>query len=225
MKTALLLLLSLSLMGCPIRGHVPQTEYRKAISFFPTELVNHFPEERSYGIFSWQYLDSIRYLFDSRYSFFCNMILLSEDFNSKEKFDSQAEQIKKEVIQSYIATDSAMLFVFTYHDKIVVNGQGYNKRDSMSDLLFPFIEHNKIVASGLPVPWIGFEKYGGNTFSGIDSSFTYYVIDAKPGKYLPDEYLNEPEVSVMPPEWIHGFTKGAAISAKLKTIIYWIAVW
>jgi hypothetical protein len=222
MKYILLFLPLYLLAGCT---GLPQGDYREALSFFPAELVDHFPDERRYGIYSWGYFDKNNRLFHQKYTFGFSSILLSEDFRSKDKFDVEMKQIMNEAKQSYSAADSIMLFVFYYNDKLVINGQVRNFRDSESDRTFPFIAHNKGVGSGLPVPLVGWSKYAGNTLSGLDDSFTYYVLDAKQGKYLPDEYLNEPEVSIMPPEWVHGYTKGAAVSEKFKTIIYWIAVW
>jgi len=57
----------------------------------------------------------------------------------------------------------------------------------------------------------------------LQDGFTYYVIDAKPGKYLDDKYLKE--TNYMPKEWKHGYTRGFAISEEQKVIIYWVAIW
>ena len=225
MKLRLIVLTTLSLLwfGCTPN----QTDYRKALSFFPAEFVDHFPSIWENGYLSqsslsknhegWEYYD---------YTFMPKTVYASVEFLRKKKFKEKSKVIKDNAKEVYTSTDSLLLFVCYYSDMTKKYAGYKGGLDARSEVNKRYVTRNLSIETGRPVVLFDSDwKYGGNTLGGLDESFVYYILDAKPGKFLPDEYLNEPEVSVMPPEWIHGFTKGAAISEKLKTIIYWIAVW
>ena len=60
-------------------------------------------------------------------------------------------------------------------------------------------------------------------YEDIKDDLTYYVIESKSGKYLPDSLLtmNEP-----PYEYVYnGFSKGYAVSRNANLIVYWLIIW
>jgi hypothetical protein len=57
----------------------------------------------------------------------------------------------------------------------------------------------------------------------LNSSYTIFVIESKPGKYF-SEYDLKPSPQ-MPKNWKNGYSKGIAISEKENTVIYWANVW
>jgi len=57
----------------------------------------------------------------------------------------------------------------------------------------------------------------------LPKSYTLFILDAKPGKYIHANLLMEE--GIMPEEWEHGYSKGVAVNKEKREAIYWIEIW
>ncbi len=195
-------------------------EYKRSLNFFNNELVNHFPEDLHNQHVS---LGSNVLTIDTlpMIGFDCKEMYLRV-FYQEEEYNMIKEKIKASSSASYSATDTMLLLIFSYSDVIIIDGKTY--KDSETIEKKRLAKHNTTYANSLPLPMFEDEYFAvKSTSCGLTKDFMLYVLDAEPGKYLPDEDLQECEC--LPEKWKHGYSKGAALSDEKQTVIYWIAVW
>lgn len=195
-----------------------EDDYKKSISFFSNDLVSHFPVElpdsSSFGA-TVPKKDTLKML-----GFGIDGIMLWKHYQSlkylelRNYFDNLARA-------KYYPLDTTLLLVFSYCDNLEVEGRIFKNQESPEKK--KLAKQNVTTATSLPVPLFEIDEYLGNTKCGLSEDFKLYVLEAKPGKYLSDEYLQECEC--LPEKWKHGYSKGVALSDTKQVVIYWIAVW
>jgi hypothetical protein len=193
-------------------------EYKRCLSFFDEGLISHFPKELPDTCgFSTNVLinDTLKLIgFDVR-----NLILMKHCqsigyLKLKNNFDKLSKAV-------YLANETNLLLLFSYSDRDSIDGKLYEDLETPEKRLLA--KHNVTITKSLPVPLFDIDYYKGNTKCGLSEDFKLYVLDAKPGKYLPDKYLAD--CDCLPEKWKHGYSKGVALSDKKRTVVYWIAVW
>ena len=195
-----------------------QQDYKQSMQFFKSDIINHFPaklpDSCTFGA-TVPKKDKLK-----MFGFGVDGILLWKVYSpSQYKFIASNFIDLPNTI--YSANDSSLLLVFDYCDVIEVEGRTF--RDQEPPERQALAKHNVITANSLPVPLFEIDQYKGNTMSGLTEDFKLYVLDAKPGKYIDDKYLQECEC--LPDKWKHGYSKGIALSDEKQVVIYWITVW
>lgn len=195
-----------------------QKDYKQSVQFFEKDLVSHFPVELpdscSFGATVPQ-KNTLK-----MFGFGVDGMLLWKTY-SLSQYKATASQLKDLPNSTYSANDSSLLLVFSYSDEIEIVGEIY--RDQESPERQALATHNVSKASSLPVPLFEIDQYKGNTMSGLTEDFKLFVLDAQPGKYIDDKYLQECEC--IPKQWKHGYSKGVAFSDEKQVVIYWVIVW
>lgn len=207
-------------------------EYKKGLSIFPKEYVDHFPKASTFNAlnnYTLMYDQADRQIDNPIAQPYCSDITMM-------KFAVQYVQDEKSFRDAYWklesnsetilhANDSMLMFVFDYCEKFLtgIEGEEFPSWDTAEKKIL--IEHNMNVVDGVPVLYINFDEYKGNTLSRLDDSFIYYITEAKPGIFTTENLLHNENVEILPEKWKHGLTRGAAVSEKLRTIIYWVVVW
>ncbi len=193
-------------------------DYRNSKSFFEVSLVNHFPIELpdscSFGS-SVPKSENVKTL-----GFGIDGLELYKKY-SKTQFGIIASHFKEVTHEVYSTNDTSLLLVFSFCDTYKIGDNLYKNQEPPE--LKTLAKHNLTVASSLPVPLFEIDEYKGNTMSGLTDDFKLYVLDARPGKYVDEKYLQECEC--LPEKWKHGYSKGVAMSDEQQVIIYWIVVW
>jgi len=60
-------------------------------------------------------------------------------------------------------------------------------------------------------------------YEDIKNDLTYYIIESKSGKYLPDSLLTK---NAPPYDYVfNGFSRGYAVSKKANLLVYWLLIW
>lgn len=206
--------------GCQnidIKKQIQET-YKNGINFFNNDLANHFPAELldSSG-FSTNVIkkDTLKLL-----GFGISETMLWIHYQDKKYFRLKSHYDSLSNI-TYSANDTNLLLLFSYCDVVELEGKIYENQEPPERQ--KLAQHNVTTATSLPVPLFEIDEYKGNTMYGLNDDFKLYLLDAKPGKYLSDEYLQECEC--LPEKWKHGYSKGVALSDEKRVVIYWIAVW
>ncbi len=88
-------------------------------------------------------------------------------------------------------------------------------------------EYGNCIKKNPPVPNYRFWNDPDETmfdYEDIKKDLTYYLLESKSGKYLPDSLLTK---RYQPPyEYVwNGFSRGYAISKEANLIVYWLLVW
>ena len=195
-----------------------QESYKKSIKIFSNDLVNYFPAELpDSSEFSTNVIKEYNL---AKFCFGTSRTMLWKHYKDKKYFrlksyyDSLANVV-------YLPSDTTLLLVFSYCDKLEVEGKIYENQEPPKRQ--KLARHNVTTATSLPVPLFEIDEYKGNTMYGLTDDFKLYVLDAQPGKYIKDKYLQE--CKCLPEKWKHGYSKGVALSDEKKAVIYWIAVW
>lgn len=193
-------------------------EYKRFLSFFKDELIDHFPKELpdSSGFFATGLNDTKKVSGFAVYDFMlikqCKNIEYS---NLKNKFRNVSKVI-------YESNKNDLLLLFSYCDRDTINGVIYEDLETAQKNLL--VKENLTSAKSLPVPLFDIDTYNGKSKCGLADDFKLYVFDAKSGKYLSEKYLST-DGECLPKKWKHGFSKGVALSDTKKAIVYWVAVW
>lgn len=194
-------------------------EYNSSLARFDKELVNHFPREYSDScVFSTNAIvrDTLELVcFDYKKAILLKQYSLSEYIKVRECFDSLSKTV-------YLASDSTLLVLFPYCDKIAIEGVVYDNQEVAEKQLLA--KHNLKKGKSLPVPLFEFDMYHGNSICGLSSDFKIFVLDAMADVY-DNARDNSKSSECLPKEWLHGYSKGVALSDEQKVVIYWIAVW
>ena len=193
-----------------------QERYKQSVKFFEGDLVSHFPAELPDSCWYSTTVPKTDTL--EMAGFGVDELFLTYSLSQYKAIASQFKDLSNNI---YSATDSSLLLIFSYCDVVELEGDMY--RDQEPPERQALAKHNVSKASSLPVPLFEIDEYKGNTMSGLTDDFKLYVLEAKPGKYIDDKYLQECEC--LPDKWKHGYSKGVALSDEKKAVIYWIAVW
>jgi len=195
-----------------------QTDYEQSLQFFKTEMVSHFPvtipDSSSYRS-SAPIKDDLKL-----FGFGVDGILLWKTYS-----ESQYEEISSKFIKLsnnfYSSNDSALLLVFSYCNEIEIDGEVFDNQEPLERQ--ELARHNLTTATSLPIPLFEIDDHKCNTMSGLTKDFIIYVLEAKPGRYIDDSYLEE--CDCLPEKWKHGYSKGVSMSDEKQVVIYWISVW
>ena len=193
-----------------------QERYKKSVQFFENDLVNHFPANLPDSCWYSTTVPKTDTL--KMFGFGVDKLFMTYALSQYKSIASDFKNLPSTI---YSANDNSLLLVFDYCDVMEIEGRTY--RDQEPPERQRLAKHNVTMASSLPVPLFEIDQYKGNTMSGLPEDFKLYVLDAKPGKYIDDKYLQECEC--LPEKWKHGYSKGVALSDKKQVVIYWVAVW
>lgn len=205
--------------GCHSNINVNETKerYLKSINFFDSALVDHFPDQLpdSCGYKTTvPHFDTLKML-----GFGVDGIWLWKNYPAS-RFRSIISHFKGIAKNIYLSSDSDLLLIFPYSDEVKLEGKIYKDQEPLDRKKLAL--HN-LRATTLPVPLFEIDEFKGNTICGLTDDFKLFVLDANPGNYINERYLQECEC--FPEIWKHGYSKGVAISNKRKAVIYWIVVW
>jgi hypothetical protein len=181
-------------------------KYSKAMSFFSPDLVSHFPE----GIDSnyIKLLDAFSPLVGEVSLFLEKKIDLNE-FNDLENHYFSAS---KEVLNP---SDSLLIINRFSNEKRIYK---IELTDSEKRIVYESVSYS------LPVPNFWRSNFSSDsTQCHLSENFKLFVIEAKKGKYLEDEFLTSG--INMPPKWKNGFSRGIALSRKDLVAIFWVVIW
>jgi hypothetical protein len=183
--------------------------YEQFKSTFDSTLISHFPTKRD--LHDEQENAIVSYTAAERN----NVGLFLYEYLAGIKYLDSIENIK--ILAKYNSYDTCLLIVnrfetkhaFEYNDIRIITDSSLLERDCYD--------------SKYPVP--KFIDYNGAnvTACGLDSTFTIYVLEAKPEKPFP-QYDLKP-FKHMPAKWANGYSKGIAISRESRTVIYWAIIW
>ena len=207
-QKALVILFSVFLLACTrnnsqtIDYKQVNKEYKEYKSFFNKKLVKHFPEEIDSNI-----IEDLESLYET--SNYQSLVIVTRATihnitNIKQKHN---------FIAQYKSSDTCLFVIKSLENLDHRNTELVNKISKTCNCKnkFPILNSEGLFFKNKEI------------YCKLQDGFTYYVIDAKPGKYLDDKYLKE--TNYMPEKWKHGYTRGFAISEEEKVIIYWIAIW
>lgn len=211
----LVMVLTAGCQNVDIRKKI-QERNKHSLQFFGENLVSHFPEEIIDSCWYSTTVPKIDTL--EMFGFGVDKLFM---IYSLSRYKTIASQLKDLPNTTYETTDSSLLLVFDYCNVIEIEGITYRDLEPLERQLLA--RHNVTKASSLPVPIFKIDKYKGNTISGLQEDFKLYVLDAKPGKYIDEKYLQECEC--LPEKWKHGYSKGVALSDERQVVIYWLIVW
>ena len=129
--------------------------------------------------------------------------------------NKEISKIKNMSIDFYSSKDTCLNIVYLYSDTEIFK---HKKRLKHLKLNFDCIKNK------YPIPNFVFETiyYNEYTKCHLMEDFNIYVLEAKKGLFVKEQEICE---NIMPNEWKHGYSKGAAISEEKKVIIYWVVVW
>lgn len=216
-NTFLLICFIISCQNIDVNKQIKEN-YKKSILFFDSSLVDHLPSNLC---------DSCGYSTTvpkkdtlKMFGFGVDYIYLWKKYN-QSKYSEKSYYYKSLSKTEYTPTDSNLLLVFSYTDVIEVKGRKF--RDQETSERQALAKHNINTANSFPIPLFDIDIYKGNTISGLPEYFKIYVLDAMPGKYIEEKYLQECEC--LPKDWKHGYSKGVALSDEKRVIIYWLIVW
>ena len=195
-----------------------ENDYKFKLGIFGSKLTNFFPKTLPDGVrnISATYLNDklVKGCFGVGYIFLA-AYYPNEEFNAnKHKFDSISKAI-------YNPTDTTLILVFSYTDKIEIEGKIYDNGEDPERRLLA--KKNVTTSTSLPIPLFEPDIYKGKAPYGLSEDFNMYVFDAKLGKFIKEEYLQE--CDCLPEKWKHGYSKGVALSEKQQIVIYWTIVW
>jgi len=195
-----------------------ENDYKFKLSLFDSKLTNYFPKLLPEGVrtISATYLNETlgKYCFGVKYIFLAAYYPKEEFQANKQKFDLISKAV-------YNPTDTTLLLVFSYADKTEIEGKIYYNGEKPERQLLA--KKNVTTATSLPIPLFEPDIYKGIAPYGLSEDFKMYVFDAKPGKFIKEEYLQE--CDCLPEKWKHGYSKGVALSEKQQIVIYWTIVW
>lgn len=193
-----------------------QDRYKQSVQFFESDLVSHFPVE---------FPDSCWYVTTvpktdtlEMAGFGVDKLFMTYSLSQYKAIASDFRALPNTI---YSANDSSLLLIFDYCDVVEIEGSTYKNQEPPERQALA--KHNVTTANSLPVPLFEIDEYKGNTMSGLTEDFKIYVLDAQPGKYIDDKYLQECEC--LPEKWKHGYSKGVALSDEKQVVIYWVIVW
>ncbi len=209
------LVLTASCQNIDVKKQI-QERYKQSIHFFEEVLVSHFPAELPDSCWFRTTVTEADTL--EMAGFGVDKLFMTYSLSQYKNIAAQFRYLPN---TTYSATDSSLLLIFDYCDVVEIEGSTYRNQEPPERQALA--NHNVTTASSLPVPLFEIDEYKGNTISGLTEDFKIYVLDAKPGKYIDDKYLQE--CDCLPEKWKHGYSKGVALSDMRNVVIYWAVVW
>ena len=206
-KNAVLIVLVLNaVQACSgNRLSVIDQEYENSKKIFPEELISHFPENIGENYITHTEIVSPE----------AGIVRL----DLTVKFDP-ADKIK-ELLDSAVA-------VYRSEDTCLLVANRFAKREKYGFVDPEDVDTAKIsrfcYEDKYPVPdfWQS-DHYSDSTECKLKKGFLLYVLDSKPGIYMPAKYLSSDPY--LPEKWKHGYSKGIAVNYNDRILIYWVIVW
>lgn len=220
MKNMLLLLLLVVLCLGTCKAQKERYLYDTVRGLINDSLFSHFHEGAgSKQIFAaasvhHEFIASERKIDDFMYTFF-----IDQETGKGSIYDTILDFARKNAIAVYDVNDTSLFVLVPPPDEYLIEGV---------DLVIDFdkiMERNLRVKNRYPIPAVdSYCPWWDTTYIGWDKNIKFYVLAAKPGKYLDDMYLYEKK-GLLPPGWEHGYSRGIAINEKKKEVYYWLMIW
>lgn len=132
-------------------------------------------------------------------------IVIFMEYNNKEIEDFMK---KNQELNKYSINDSCTNFYLSKYDSLALKHiDCIRSNPPVSNYMFWISPHETMFS-----------------YEDIKDDLTYYIIESKAGKYLPDSLLTKS--STPPYEYVYnGFSKGYAVSENASLITYWLIIW
>lgn len=194
-------------------------QYKEGLSLFEDSIVAHFPRSFSRETNGLSIVDlKGERLVEGAFS---AATMINSIQYSNEKYKKLRRKFITQAKERYLSKDTTLLLVFPYSNTIVLEGKTYYNTES--PYLQNLAKNNLKKSEKLPIPLFDLD-YKDATICGLSEDFEILVLDAKPGKYIEDKYLYDSS-ECLPYNWVHGFSRGVALSDKDSVVIYWVLVW
>lgn len=182
-------------------------EYQKDLKRFKKKFVSHFPKSLEYGNYSSRIDDGIDADYPNEMSFVLRLN------NEGGEIDSFMKNKLGNIIAEYSPGDDCQLVLNDFY----TNSNGVKTFRVKKSTIDTSCKNT------FPIPnFIDNDYYTESTKCKLPEDFTVYVIEAKKGVYSNKIIV---EKSSMPNEWLHGYSKGVAISEKRNVIMFWMIIW
>jgi hypothetical protein len=130
-------------------------------------------------------------------------IFLPQDQNQIENFVNGHQELN-----TYSITDPCTNYYLNNNDSLMLKyGDCINKNPPVPDYVLWLDPHETMF-----------------DYEDIKDDLTYYIIESKSGKYLPDSLLTK--MSIAPSDCMYnGTSRGYAISKNAQLLVYWLLIW
>lgn len=132
-------------------------------------------------------------------------IVIFMKYNNKEIEDFMK---KNQELNKYSINDSCTNFYLSKYDSLALKHiDCIRSNPPVSNYMFWLSPHETMFS-----------------YEDIKDDLTYYIIESKAGKYLPDSLLTKS--STPPYKFVYnGFSRGYAVSKNASLITYWLIIW
>jgi len=134
--------------------------------------------------------------------------------------DSVVSYCSKNSIATYHYQDSCNIIPFIFQKDLSFK-RALDSERSYNDWLDQIEQCDQV---RYPIPnfiLVGDEDFANR--NGISDDYNIYVLEAKGGIKYSSKYYGK--INFMPEGWIHGHSKGVAISPEKQKMIYWFVLW
>ncbi|MGY6561493.1 MAG: hypothetical protein ACXITV_05255 [Luteibaculaceae bacterium] len=207
MKISYLILFALFFVstGCICENHF----HKKYLNSIDEIFIDHFPEKVCA-----EYSFSRTFVGD----FGPTGAILVVQLDQSE-IDSISNHFTKQSKKNYLSTDPCLLVV----NKFTTKENRFSHHKVLAEKKLEYV--NKVCLNNkLPVPnFFKLDFATETTTCRLPEDYVLYVLDAEPGIF--GEAKQRVKTNYMPSDWIHGYSKGVAVSKKSKQLIYWYILW
>lgn len=216
MKFIYISVIAFHLTSC-ISNYFEQS-YRQQLSLWEDSLVSHFPDKFGEGKSLYPILTNP----PEENSFYYTSFFYMNEYQPEDyaQLHARVDSMTKKVY----GMEEPSLRLFIYLDSLEVADSKLPIKEN------PYVKElaarNFTLEDELPVPWFsGSSFYNGvDILDWYDPNFKLYVIDARPGVYLPEGKLYDSS-GCLPEKWRHGYSRGVALNDKTREAIFWIVAW
>lgn len=195
----------LMLLSCQ-NNVIADKDYKLALNYFDSQMTDHFPKNGSYKSLSIE-TDTSSY-----YNTFGVIVTMKV---SQESFSSFAEKYRKFSLVDNANKNIAVVDSFLTRT---------NYPDSTTIFCGPECLNQRILDSPAYIlPNFYFNNYADSTtLTRLPNSFKHIIIEQKKGIF--SNKIRE-DISTMPINYFHGYSKGISFNDSEKVIIYWTIIW
>jgi|CZCB01.1.fsa_nt_gi hypothetical protein len=131
---------------------------------------------------------------------------------SKKKVNEFINELEGKNLLKYSIKDTCTNYYFKYHSETYY--------ETIS-------KYGECMRNNAPVPHYIYWLSPGNTvfdYDDIKDDLTYYIIEVRSGKFMPDSLLNEQSRPLYDYAY-NGCSRGYAVSKNAGLIVYWLIIW
>ena len=200
-------LVSLFLISCSNIKHNFYSYYYEAISYInDSTLYNHFPNEKDTKIRDRM---SVTIPCVNGYT---GLEIDALHKRSKKKVLNFMNELENKKLLKYSIKDTCTNYYFDshserYYETISKDGECMKYNAPVPNYIYWLTPGNKIF-----------------NYDDIKDDLTYYIIEVRSGKFLPDSLLNEKNRPLYDYAY-NGCSRGYAISKNAGLIVYWLIIW